>query len=174
MKPLSKALPFTCSFDGCQYGLKFKKPWRVITNMDSLPAVLNRKCLGGHSHEVGRGTALKNSEGYGIKLARAIVKGTTRLNPGYRLRPWPPDPPIVHFPKLPQKVEDQVIRAAGRGIVPVPPRSRLTAVHDAHPTDREADEQPPGGEDEKAHSPCHRQAAHEPWAPVQHGPGSSR
>ena len=62
MRQLRKILKhITADFDGCRYGFKYRKTWRVITNSSSLVPSLSLKC-NHNRHGNMRGAALKASE----------------------------------------------------------------------------------------------------------------
>ena len=72
---LQKRLPIVLDFDGCRYGWRMCKPWRVITDLPALSAVLDRRCRDGqqHVHEECRGAVAEESGHYTPELAQAVA-----------------------------------------------------------------------------------------------------
>ena len=78
MQRLRKALPITCNFEGCQYGLRHQKPWRVATNFLPLFTRLTvRRCPRGHRHEKPDSKELRRSELYTPTMVADIIAGMT-------------------------------------------------------------------------------------------------
>ena len=77
------AMVQTLDFDGCAYGLQgitpgtrhkpIKKPWRVITTLETLRGFLNKRCVCiPGSHVECRGADCRYSEGYTEEIVEAI------------------------------------------------------------------------------------------------------
>ena len=85
---IRRYLPHTADFDGCAYGVPFRKPWRVVSNRPEIVKPLSKRCPGvgpGHEHLRPRGKVLKQSELYTPKLVRAICGSFSNVPP---CRPW--------------------------------------------------------------------------------------
>ena len=75
VKAPQRIMPYACDFDGCRYGIKHRKPWRVITNCTTLRSTLKLRCNHAQPHGLLRGALCKKSEGYSKRLADAVFQG---------------------------------------------------------------------------------------------------
>eukprot|EP00971_Amphidinium_carterae_P059634 1179298-Amphidinium_carterae.2 len=68
----------SCDIDGCAFGLRVqgelvKKPWRIMTNCQSMVLGLSGKsCVGGHQHKQCRGATAKDSANYSDEMVDCV------------------------------------------------------------------------------------------------------